>query len=651
MFYDLYFRKWHAVLWIVCLAMALSSLSFLFWRSPGIREITIATINGQKIRLKDYQRTLYNIQQQVLRLREYARLLGISESLFLKSYYNSFDPQEIAMETMIKETLLDQVKNPFKIEFATDDFMDELVKTIPQGIVDSRGRLNMNAYQNYLASLQVTPTEFEQEKEEEFKRNLVENFVSTSYYVPHFYARQKAMEQQLLKRFNIVVFPYKKYLDQQKKKTPDPKELKQFYEKHKEQYRIPKRKKVWYWKISPKDYEKQVEVNENAVKNYYTRNKSSFRIPPKVRVRHILLKPSPDKSNNQILSLAQKLHSEVKQYPDRFSKLAQKHSQNEKTAKNGGLTDFFKSGTRDRDFEQAAFRLHDKGEISGIVKIQDGYEIIQLDERIKASTKSIDQVHDEIVALLKAKKSLSMLKTKLETALRDAKTGKAKFVKFAEDHKLGKLESSWIFKDLIDKPSFEGQLANRLFGDSRQRRERGYFFDGGIYTLYQLSESEKSYVKKFDDIKEKLLAQYHQTIARENLKISVKEARSKVFNKKALLPDIAKEDNLKFLQTNYLKFGDQIDELKNLRTISSKIFNLNDISQLMQYQHENDYYLIQLEGSREQKYEKDIQKENIAQIIKNEKMAGSTGHTSGFIASLRRNAKIDVDPSLYKGNL
>jgi len=89
-----------------------------------------------------------------------------------------------------------------------------------------------------------------------------------------------------------------------------------------------------------------------------------------VHARHILL--STEDEANQVLA-------KLKAGAD-FTTLAKTYSLDQTTAQKGGDLGFFPRGLMAPEFEQAAFSLA-PGEISGVIKTQFGYHILQVIEK------------------------------------------------------------------------------------------------------------------------------------------------------------------------------------------------------------------------------------------------------------------------------
>ncbi len=511
-------KKWHTVLWVVVVAFAVSGTSMMFFKGNNLAKIKVATINGFPVSMKRYRQAFFDIQHRVNELQKYAKLFGTSVQDMLLEFFGKSSVSDIALDSCIREALLDQMKEAFDVRMGSDFFQEELVKNLPEGIIDERGRVNMNSYQAFLRGRALSLADFESLKEDEFKRNLISRFIADSYYVPAYKQRDDLKHASAQKGFDVVVFPYDNFLKKVKETAPSDKKLKNFFNKHKERYRVPEYRKAQYWQISAKGYAKKISVSEKAIKHFYEKNKSSkFRIPPKIKVRHIFIKEGDD-----ALKKAKKFHEQVKEKPESFADLAAQNSDDKKTAVQGGLTKLFDRGTFDADFEQAAFRLYKKGDLSDIVKTTDGFQIIQLEERIKADYKPLDDVKEEIVKVLTAKKALSRLKSDLEVMRHNMKSSDEAMAKFVQENKLTQMETKNLSKNQ-DSSDVEGRIAKRIFSPYKRQSNFGYFFFDEKYVLYKHSDTQKSFIRPLTKNKDEVLKYYYKKEAKELLKEAIRQ--------------------------------------------------------------------------------------------------------------------------------
>lgn len=152
------------------------------------------------------------------------------------------------------------------------------------------------------------------------------------------------------------------------------------------------------------------EVKDEEVESYYRENKSKFTLGERVRVRHIMVKT---------LAEAQQVKERLKQGED-FITLARELSI-WPTREKGGDLGYIQRGMVDRAFEQAAFSLRRRGELSDIVKTRLGYHIIRLEDRQMPRELSLAEVQNDIRDYLREKKRKEILTTYLQDLRRKAK--------------------------------------------------------------------------------------------------------------------------------------------------------------------------------------------------------------------------------------
>jgi peptidyl-prolyl cis-trans isomerase C len=145
------------------------------------------------------------------------------------------------------------------------------------------------------------------------------------------------------------------------------------------------------------------EVSDKEVEAYYRGNKAQFFLGERVRVRHIMVKTLPE---------AQEIKDRLNRGED-FITLAKQYSI-WPTKQNGGDLGYITRGMVDKSFEDAAFSLKRRGEVSGIVKTKLGFHIIRLEDRQGPHQLSLAEVREEIRKFLREKKRTEILTAHLK---------------------------------------------------------------------------------------------------------------------------------------------------------------------------------------------------------------------------------------------
>jgi peptidyl-prolyl cis-trans isomerase C len=140
------------------------------------------------------------------------------------------------------------------------------------------------------------------------------------------------------------------------------------------------------------------DVSDKEVETYYRENKKQFFLGERVRVRHIMVKTMAEAQDiKKRLDQGEDFITLVKQYSIWPSK------------QNGGDLGYIARGMVDKTFEEAAFSLKKRGELSGIVKTKLGFHIIRLEDRQMPHELTFPEVKEDLRKFLRDKKRNEIL--------------------------------------------------------------------------------------------------------------------------------------------------------------------------------------------------------------------------------------------------
>lgn len=138
------------------------------------------------------------------------------------------------------------------------------------------------------------------------------------------------------------------------------------------------------------------EATEEEIQRYYKENKSLFTEPLEVKIRHIVVNSEP--MLKEVLTRLSRGES--------FEKLASTYNI-DRTREDGGNLGYIRRGQLApsfAQFEEAAFSLTKKGDISEVVRTPYGFHLIQLEEMRGTTQRPLEQVRERIRLFLQAKK-------------------------------------------------------------------------------------------------------------------------------------------------------------------------------------------------------------------------------------------------------
>ena len=144
---------------------------------------------------------------------------------------------------------------------------------------------------------------------------------------------------------------------------------------------------------------KDINVQLKEIEDYYERHKEEFKVPEELKISQILVESKEE---------AQKVMAKLRRRGADFHQLAQEYSISPEASRGGDMGYFIK-GQLPPEFEKVIFSLKE-GQYSSIIPSGYGYHIFLLEERRASGQLSISEVRDFIRLRLFQKKSDARLK-------------------------------------------------------------------------------------------------------------------------------------------------------------------------------------------------------------------------------------------------
>ena len=270
--------------------------------------------------------------------------------------------------------------------------------------------VGQQTYENFVRNnFNLDVAQFEDLVKQELLFGKLAAMVQGTVTVPESQVKDDYIKQNRKVKFDYAVLTMPDIMKQVKVTDT---ELKAFYDTHKQNYvnSIPEKRKARYVAINGASLRGVAPTNDD-LQQYYSQHGDQYKVPERVHVRHILIKtppPGPDGKPDQKADDAAKAKAAdiLKQIQNggNFEELAKKNSDDPGSGAKGGELPPFQHGAMVAEFEQAAFGLQNKGQLSGLVKSQFGYHIIQLLDKQLAHTRSFEEVKSEIEPIVKQQK-------------------------------------------------------------------------------------------------------------------------------------------------------------------------------------------------------------------------------------------------------
>jgi hypothetical protein len=163
-----------------------------------------------------------------------------------------------------------------------------------------------------------------------------------------------------------------------------------------------------------------VDVPGSTIERYYREHGNEYGTPPEVHVRHILV-GTQGRTDAEAQALARTLLSRARS-GDNFAPLAAQYSDDPGSKEKGGDLGWLKPGATVPEFDRAAFSLTRARQITGPVKTEFGYHILQLLERREGTVPPFADVRGEIGAKLAAQYADTLARKTAEKLRREARS-------------------------------------------------------------------------------------------------------------------------------------------------------------------------------------------------------------------------------------
>ena len=396
----------HASSWMLKGILVLVAVTFISWGGYSFfreKKVTyVAKVNGTTIEWREYNEAFQNA------VKQYRDALGPS---FSEKMIEELGLKEKIVDGLIDKILILQEAKRLGLSIP-DEELREAIESVPAFQVN--GQFDRRNYERFLRLNRMTPDEFEQSQRENLLISKAVSLIKTN--------EGKVSEEEVL---DIYLFENERIDLTFLKIAPDSFksqvnvndiEMKDYYEKHREEFRIPAFSQIQYLLFRPSDFESKIQVSPDEIKRYYDLQKDTFKIPKQVRVRNLLIKAGPQESPDQLETKkkkAEEILEKAKKTKD-FGSLARQYSEAENASKGGDLG-WIQKGMLGEQIESILFSMK-PGELSGVLPGRDGFLIFKIEEVKEEKQKPFEEVKAQILQTLKKEKAKAEASRKADDA-------------------------------------------------------------------------------------------------------------------------------------------------------------------------------------------------------------------------------------------
>jgi peptidyl-prolyl cis-trans isomerase D len=349
--------------------------------------------------------------------------------------------------------------------------------------------------------------DFEDSIRQDLEIRQLASLVTGSASVSDTDVRASVMQQSTKVKFDYAVISSD---DIAKTINPSDTDLQAFFKQDAARYAnaIPEQRKIAYFAFDATNLPAGASaVTPQDVQAYYQAHIAEYQEKDSISVKQILIqvpqgadaatdKAAKDKAQDVLNQL---------QHGANFGDLAKKYSDDPGSKEKGGEYDNIPKGTFVPEFEQAAYALN-PGQLSGLVKTNYGYHIIQLISKTPAKTHSLDEEKDAIQATLQQQKVGQAEQTFAQQLADEAqKTG---LQKTADAHHLKLVTTDFLAQDgTIGGLSDGTQLLAKAFATTQNAAPQ-FAPTGEGFAVFQVTALNAAHTPDFATFKPTLLKDY-----------------------------------------------------------------------------------------------------------------------------------------------
>ena len=350
------------------------------------------------------------ISMQQLDNAQRSEIARMQQALGAAADVKSLDTPEAKLRTLdglIRQTLL-QVAVRKQHLSVSDEQVQQAILQIPQiaALRKPDGVFDVDAYRQLIAAQGMTTAQFEGQVREQLLLQQAMGSIAEPVIESRAIAAQLYDWQNQKRQIRLVQFKPQDYAAQVQ---PSAAQVEAFYKGHTALFQTPQSADIQYVVLDLNAVRQTITISPAQAQAYYTQHIAEFSSPAQRKASHILitLPPNPTAAQQQAAKAkADAILAEVRKDPAQFAEIAKRDSQDPGSAAQGGNLGYFTQDAMVKPFADAVFAMQKVGDITGPVRSQYGYHIIELTGIKPAEQKPFTQVESSIESQMQNQEAL-----------------------------------------------------------------------------------------------------------------------------------------------------------------------------------------------------------------------------------------------------
>jgi len=540
----------------------------------------VAFVEDERITFNDFRRA-YENQREMLRQFYKDRF---SEDL-LKGM------EEMVLNNLVDEKIMKMQAGKAGLAVSKEELKNEILK-VPAFKKEDGTFIGFETYRNILAANQYTPKKFEEDLKDDILKNRYRKLLTESIFISDDDILEEYKKRNLTINVDYIFYPYSNMENFVK---IDENELKNYYEKIKDQFYEQEKRKISYLLIDYMKIKQNLRATDDEIKNYYDNNLNEFERKEEVRARHILIK-TEGRGEEKAKELADQIYERAIKGED-FEKLAKEFSEDPGSKDKGGDLGYFERGKMVPEFEEVAFSS-EIGKISEPFKTNYGFHIVQVQDKREGGIKPLEEVRAEITAKILQEKAeiegLNKAKSIYKRILEENPKKPEDFQKYTETEPTCTFNTANYFglNDFVQGLGRAPELNNAVFALKKGSISPPIKTSRG-YVIAYLEDIKEKGIPPLQDVKEKV----EKKLKEEKAKKLAEEKINLIKDKD--IEEIAKILNVSVSRDQTIRYLSPIPNLGNKKSLHNKLFNYSIGQQTEPLEGQNGWAVFKIKNKVE----------------------------------------------------
>ena len=628
----------HASSWMLKGILILVAVTFISWGGYSYfrekKETYVAKVNSVTIEWREYNDVFQNT------IKQYQQALGPA---FSEKMIEELRLREKILDSLIEKILILQEVKKLGLSIP-DEELREAIESIPAFQVS--GQFDKRNYERFLRISRMTPEEFERSQRENL---LISKIMSLIKMNGGKVSDEEVLDTYLFEdeRINLAFVKVAPGALKNQVNTNEI-EIKDYYQTHQEEFRIPTFIQIQYLLFRPSDFESKAQVSLDDAKRYYDSRKDTFKIPKQVKVRDILIKAGPQDTSDRLEAKKKKVDEileKAKKIKD-FGSLAKQYSEAE-TASRGGDLGWIQKGMLGEQLESILFSTK-VGHLSGVLAAGDGFHIFKVEELKEEKQKPFEEVKDQILQTLKKEKAKAEASRKAEDAFYSL--FRSRDLEGYSREKNVPIKTTGLFKEGDEIPDMR---RNPLFYSSAFSLKLGEIspvvnLPPNFYVL-KLVNKKDSRIPPLDEVKEEVRRKVVEMKAEEKARQVAEDLLNQIRTGKNIR-EAAREKGYPLEETGFFtRTAGVVPRIGPAREFMGTLASLTKKNPVPKeaIRTKDGYFVARLSGHEPADQSKfQSVKKNLEKKLRNQKQEEAF---QNWVDQLRSKAKIDINKDLIKG--